>query len=150
MKSFTVEDDLVEMVWKRANPKPFENLSFSEALRRILGTTQVEKELIEKKTRLSTPEEMLAELNAMSEEELEALKQKVKKVSAKRAPSPSPEAWVSSVPELHSISGLRKWKDICNHFGIDTGGDSPRRKLKNWVKSEHPGWPDVPDVECSE
>jgi hypothetical protein len=30
MKNFPVDDDLVALVWERANPRPFENLSFSD------------------------------------------------------------------------------------------------------------------------
>lgn len=36
MPEFPVDDEVVEAVWKRANPKPFENLSFNSALRRVL------------------------------------------------------------------------------------------------------------------
>lgn len=36
MRTFPVEDDLVEMIWARAKPTPFEQLSFSDALRRVL------------------------------------------------------------------------------------------------------------------
>ena len=36
MDKFYVDDDLVELVWQLAKPKPFENLSFSAALRRVL------------------------------------------------------------------------------------------------------------------
>jgi hypothetical protein len=99
-----------------------------------------------KRVRLSTAEEMLAELDSMSEKELEALQLGVKEARAKRASSPRPETWVSSVPELRLASGLRTWKDICDYFEIRTEGDSARRKLKNWVKRNHPGWPEVPDV----
>lgn len=37
MRTFEVDDDLVELVWARANPRPFEQLSFSDALRQVLG-----------------------------------------------------------------------------------------------------------------
>ena len=37
MRSFPVEDDVVELVWAKAKPAPFEQLTFSEALRRILA-----------------------------------------------------------------------------------------------------------------
>jgi len=37
MQQFPVEDDVVVVVWQRANPKPFESLTFSAALRRVLG-----------------------------------------------------------------------------------------------------------------
>lgn len=36
MRTFEVEDDLVALVWARANPQPFEQLTFSDALRRVL------------------------------------------------------------------------------------------------------------------
>lgn len=146
MKSFPVDDDLVTQVWQRANPKPFENLGFSEALRRVLATLNQNPPHEGKRTSLLTTEEMLAELDAMSEEELAALQQKVKEARAKRASSPRPASWVTSVPELRLIPDLKTWKDICDHFGIKTEGDSARRKLKGWVKSKHPQWPEVPDV----
>jgi hypothetical protein len=37
MATFPVDDDVVALVWRLAKPAPFENLSFSEALRRILS-----------------------------------------------------------------------------------------------------------------
>lgn len=37
MHQFEVDDEVVEAVWQRANPRPFENLSFNSALRRVLG-----------------------------------------------------------------------------------------------------------------
>lgn len=37
MKSFPVDDEVVAAVWRKANPKPFENLTFNAALRDILG-----------------------------------------------------------------------------------------------------------------
>ena len=37
MRSFPVDDDLVAMIWERATPQPFEHLSFSDALRRVLS-----------------------------------------------------------------------------------------------------------------
>jgi hypothetical protein len=37
MATFSVDDDVVALVWRLAQPAPFENLSFSEALRRILS-----------------------------------------------------------------------------------------------------------------
>ncbi len=146
MKNFPVDDDLVAQIWQLAHPKPFENPSFSEALRRVLVTLDLNAPHEGKRKSLSTPEEVLAELDAMSEEELAALQQKVKEARAKRASSPRPASWVASVPELHLISGLKTWKDLCDHFGIKTEGDSARRKLKGWVKNKHPQWPEVPDV----
>lgn len=37
MQKFDVDDEVVEAVWERAKPKPFENLNFNSALRRVLG-----------------------------------------------------------------------------------------------------------------
>ncbi|MGB2902689.1 MAG: hypothetical protein WBJ68_11260 [Candidatus Dechloromonas phosphoritropha] len=39
MRQFPVEEDLVALIWQRANPQPFEQLSFSEALRRVLNSS---------------------------------------------------------------------------------------------------------------
>ena len=36
MPQFTVDEDLAALVGKLAKPKPFENLSFNAALRRVL------------------------------------------------------------------------------------------------------------------
>ena len=41
MRTFPVEDDVVELVWAKAKPAPFEQLTFSEALRRILAQAAV-------------------------------------------------------------------------------------------------------------
>ncbi len=38
MRQFPVDEDVVTLVWQRANPKPFEQLSFSNALRRVLSS----------------------------------------------------------------------------------------------------------------
>lgn len=37
MPTFPVDEDLVALIWERAKPAPFEQLSFSEALRRVLN-----------------------------------------------------------------------------------------------------------------
>lgn len=36
MRTFPVDDDVLELVWSKAKPAPFEQLTFSDALRRIL------------------------------------------------------------------------------------------------------------------
>lgn len=36
MQTFSVEDDVIAMVWQAAKPRPFETLTFNDALRRIL------------------------------------------------------------------------------------------------------------------
>jgi Arc/MetJ family transcription regulator len=37
MQQFPVDEEVVAVVWKRANPRPFEQLTFNSALRRVLG-----------------------------------------------------------------------------------------------------------------
>jgi hypothetical protein len=132
MPQFTVDEDLAALVERLAKPKPFENLSFNAALRRVL---QGHFELPKKVERDEELEQLLAEAMAAAN------------VGAKKAPTPSPNDWVAMVPELKARKGLTSWKAICNLLKIDTAGDSARRKLKNWVKSNRPLWPAVPDVD---
>ena len=62
-----------------------------------------------------------------------------------KAPSPSAEDWKNKIPELKTIPSIKTWKSICKHYQIDVGTDSARRKLKKWVKTNKPEWPEVPD-----
>lgn len=128
MPQFNVDEDLAALVERLAKPRPFENLSFNAALRRVLQEhvkpQKVDEEL----------EQLLAESMALA------------KQAPKKAPSPSPEQWAASVPELTNKGGLTTWKAICDLLKIDTGGDSARRRLKNWVKANRPAWPQVPEL----
>jgi len=128
MPQFTVDEDLAALVERLAKPKPFENLSFNAALRRVL------QQRIKPKKADDELEQLLAESMALA-----------KKVP-KKAPSPNPQQWAASVPELKSKKGLTTWKAICDLLKIDTAGDSARRRLKNWVKANRPGWPQVPEL----
>jgi len=128
MPQFTVDEDLAALVERLAKPKPFENLSFNTALRRVL------QQHIKPKKVDDELEQLLAESLALA------------KKAPKKAPSPSPEQWAASVPELKSKRGLTTWRAICDLLKIDTGGDSARRKLKNWVKANRPAWPQVPEI----
>jgi len=132
MPQFTVDDDLAALVEKLAKPKPFENLSFNAALRRVL---QGHIQSLTKAGRDEELEQLLAEAMATAS------------VGPKKAPTPSPIDWVALVPELKARKGLTTWKAICDLLKIDTAGDSARRKLKNWVKANRPSWPAVPDVD---
>lgn len=127
MQQFNVDDDIVALVWKLANPKPFENLTFTAALRRVfreqLGSAP-------KEGNFGGSEEWSRQLTA-----------------PKKAPTPNPSDWVAAVPELQNEKGLGTWKAICTHLKIETAGDSARRKLKNWVKANRPSWPPVPDID---
>ncbi|MGV8935448.1 MAG: hypothetical protein ACOH1I_12525 [Gallionellaceae bacterium] len=128
MPQFTVDEDLAALVEKLAKPKPFENLSFNAALRRVL------QQYIKPKKANDELEQLLAESMAMA------------KKTPKKAPSPSPEQWAASVPELKGKKGLATWQTICDLLKIETAGDSARRKLKNWVKANRPSWPTVPEL----
>lgn len=140
MKQFSVDDDLVALVWQRANPKPFENLSFSEALRRVLATPIGGAPSKQPKKPISA-DELLAEIEAMDSP---PKNYKIKK--RLRASSPKPDDWLERVPELRAITGLNNWQDICEHLGIEVAGDSARRSLQRWVKGNRSDWPAVPDA----
>lgn len=132
MPQFTVDDDLAALVWRLAKPRPFENLSFSAALRRVLHSPIVPAAMDGKHDDL---DELLAEAKAAA------------RAGSKKAPTPSPTEWVATVPELKTRKGLNTWKAVCDVLKIDTAGDSARRKLKNWVKVNRPTWPPVPDID---
>ncbi len=146
MNAFPVDDDLVALIWERAKPKPFENLTFSQALRKVLAIESPENNVLYRTNPRPSAEEMLAELANLDEDHLELLTQKIKETRSQRASSPSAEKWASQIPALRGRSDLRTWKDICDHFEIKVDGDSARRKLLNWVKKNHAEWPPVPDV----
>lgn len=70
MRTFPVDDDLVALVWEQAQPAPFEQLSFSEALRRVLARAKTSEPpraepLARAETRAPDADEMLAELAAL-------------------------------------------------------------------------------------
>lgn len=134
MQRFDVDDDLVEIVWERAKPKPFESLSFSAALRRVLMVSEPQSEVaVASKSKISL-EELLDRARARAASQ------------PKKVPSPSTVQWVASVPELKRYGQLTTWKSVCDVLGIDPAGDSARRKLKAWVASNRPAWPPVPEV----
>ena len=128
MPQFTVDEDIAALVERLAKPKPFENLSFNTALRRVL------QEHIKPKSVDDELEQLLAESLAAAKKE------------PKKTPSPSPQQWAAGIPELKGRKGLNTWKAVCVLLKIDTAGDSARRKLKNWVKANRPNWPSVPEI----
>jgi hypothetical protein len=133
MPSFEVEDDLAELVWRLAKPKPFENLTFGTALRRVLLDANSGAGITES---ASTP----APVRAMSVPRRANEWQK-------KAPSPNPAEWAARVSELRGFKNLTTWQAICDVLRIKVAGDSARRKLRNWVKVNRPNWPDVPAIE---
>lgn len=62
MQSFPVSDDVVSHVWKLAGVKPFEQISFNDALRRVLAIPRLANPVTSPS---KTGEELLAELEAM-------------------------------------------------------------------------------------
>ena len=130
MPQFNVDEDLAALVEKLAKPKPFENLTFNNALRRVLTDLCP----IPKNTDFEDLDQMLARVIEN------------KKNTPKKAPSPSAQQWVALVPELKNNRALTTWKAVCDHLKIDTGGDSARRRLKNWVSENKASWPEVPSI----
>ena len=74
MRTFPVDDDVVALVWETAKPAPFEHLSFSDALRRVLARRPSEAPTClaigEDRRHIEavgpqSAEDMLAELEAM-------------------------------------------------------------------------------------
>jgi hypothetical protein len=132
MQKFDVDDDVAELVARLAKKGAFETLSFNEALRRVfqgqLPSAKLEAEHI-------GLEDLVAQAATTTQQ------------SPKKAPSPNPAEWVSSIPDLKARRGLHSWKAICDALKIDTAGDSARRRLKNWVKINRPSWPPVPDID---
>lgn len=133
MPQFTVDEDLAALIEKLAKPKPFENLTFNSALRRVLENLIAPA----KDNDFDDLDKLLAESMALMA---------ARKKDPKKAPSPDARQWVESVSELKSKKGLSSWKAVCEFLKISTGGDSARRRLKNWVKEHKPAWPEVPDV----
>jgi hypothetical protein len=132
MPAFEVDDDLAELVWRLARPKPFEQLSFSLALRRVLQDSNAQPAKVDVAVR--------------------QIPQPASPVSSnqrwhKKAPSPDPAQWAAGVPELRAHRNLATWQAICDVLRIQVAGDSARRKLRNWVKANRPSWPDVPAIE---
>ncbi len=132
MQKFDVDDDLAALVERLAKKRPFENLLFNDALRRVLQPHQA----------AAKSEENSNELNNLLPEPISSFGREPKK-----APTPSVGAWVEMVPELKSRKGLNNWKAVCVHLKINTAGDSARRKLKSWVRFNRPAWPEVPDID---
>jgi hypothetical protein len=161
MQQFPIDDDLVGFVWRFSNPQPFEQLTFSAALRRVLVGPRIPK--TERDLLLS--EGLLAELDepaavkpltaaeaeqALAEEllaELDALPNVFHKIRKReRKPSPKAKEWAADVPELAGVAGRANWRSLCAHLKVAVGTDSARRRLRAWVAANRPGWPEVPDV----
>lgn len=136
MSQYAVDDDLALRVEQLAKKKPFENLNFNDALRRIveeLQTLKAGQEESRKKLQLDFSKVKLPPAPTGAQ-------------SPKKATSPQPSDWLAKVPELKNKPGLGTWKAICDYLAIETAGDSARRRLKKWVATNRPDWPVVPEV----
>lgn len=134
MPQFEVDNDLVEIVWQLARPKPFEQLTFNAALRRIL---------LDANAVVATPA-------SVGEPPVPGTSHRPLATTGlwqKKAPSPDPTEWAASIPELRGHRDLNTWQAICNVLRIKVAGDSARRKLRNWVKMNKPNWPEVPGID---
>jgi hypothetical protein len=131
MATYEVDDELALVVEKIARKRPFETLTFQEALWRVI------REHVQKAG------------NSGSTDPLEDLMTEVRtQIShgTKKA-SPSVMRWVESVPDLRKHRHLTTWKAVCDHLKVNPGADSARRKLMKWVHINKPDWPPVPDVD---
>jgi hypothetical protein len=132
MQQFEVDDELAALIERLAKSKPFENLSFNDALWRVTRAYVIPSAT---EGSLNPLDKLLGDANAHAAR------------SAKKVPTPSVAEWVASIPDLKGRKDLTTWKAVCTLLKIDTAGDSARRKLKNWVKTSRPGWPPVPDID---
>lgn len=135
MPQFHVDEDLAALVERLAEPKPFEHLSFNNALWRVLNNFV---QLAAKKP--STPDIDADKLLAEAMTFVKARK------APKKMPSPSAKEWAASIPELKGKPEITNWQSICDLFNLKTGGDSARRRLQKWVKQNRPSWPHVPEI----
>ena len=142
MPTFEIQDDVIELISRAVQPRPFESLS--GALSRYFQSQQA----VDAPTRRDrTADELLAELDALPDAEIAArLPNYERKRPRMKAPSPEPSEWAKQIPELRPIAGLGSWKALCDHFDLDTNGDSARRRLHKWVAASHPEWPKVPEA----
>ena len=127
MIQFSVDDDLALQIEQLAKRKPFENITFNEALRRIVDEVWKMREE-------RSPTKVATRVPVFDAS------------AAKKAASPDTSDWLQKVPELKSKKDLRSWKAVCDYLKVNTAGDSARRKLKKWVEINRPDWPEVPDI----
>ena len=83
MTQFPVDDDLAVLVERLAKEKPFENLTFNDALRRVLKNYVIP----------TARDKKGSELDDLLNEPIAIARQ-----SAKKAPTPSPTEWVANIP----------------------------------------------------
>lgn len=125
MPKYHVDADVASKIETLVKKEPFENLTFNDALIRLLALVPSE---------VPNADDILNNL-------LASLPNKSNVKS-----SPRPSEWVKEIPELKNKGKFSTWKSICDFLSIDVGADSARRKLQAWVASNRPHWPKVPEV----
>lgn len=153
MQAYSVDDELAALVERTAREKPFEQLSFNEALWRVMRRYVLGEQLDSSpELRALGPLDGTPKLGhsvslpstlSQPRADLESLLAELRARQPKKAPSPSARQWVDSVPELKDRN-LADWTNICQHLGLDPAGDSARRFLQRWVRTNRPSWPPVP------
>ncbi|MGI2126712.1 hypothetical protein [Shewanella oncorhynchi] len=125
MPKYHVDADVASKIEMLVKKEPFEDLTFNDALIRLLALVPPE---------VPNVDEILNNL-------LASLPSKSNVKS-----SPRPSDWVKKIPELNDKGKFSTWKSICDFLSIEVGADSARRKLQAWVASHRPHWPSVPEV----
>ena len=125
MPKYHVDSDVASKIEMLVKKEPFENITFNEALVRLLVLVPSD---------VSIGDDFLNDL-------LASLPNKSNVKS-----SPRPSEWVKEIPELNDKGKFSTWKSICDSLCIDVGTDSARRKLQAWVASNRTHWPKVPEA----
>lgn len=154
MPKYDVDTGVAVRVANLARRDPFENLSFNDAVLRLVerveGLLNAAKTDTAKGIPLSSLVSGIEAFSQVVPVVLDASNPQIplsQVLGIKKAPSPSATEWVASVPELNPNTGdLTTWTAICNELEIETKGDSARRVLQKWVAENKPEWPKVPDV----
>lgn len=159
VQTYSVDDELAALIEQAAREKPFERLSFNDALWRVVRRYGIGGQS------LATSSEPAQEARALGPLEgspivgrtvnlqsarpqlnadLDAWLAELRSKQPKKAPSPSARLWANSIQELKD-KNLSDWKQICDHLGLDPAGDSARRFLQKWVRINRPSWTPVPN-----
>jgi hypothetical protein len=141
---FQIDEDVVGLIAKAVQPRPFEGMS--TALGRYFRSAAAQSGNSSEGASIDV-NKLLAELEALPDAVIErALPNYERKRPRMKSPSPEPAEWAKQIPNLCSAPEFGSWKALCEHFDLDTNGDSARRRLQKWVAAHHPDWPQVPDA----
>jgi len=123
MPKYDVDEVLAAEIEAFVKKKPFEEMSFSQAVEKLL--------VLAKKAQSSD----ILEIDSSKRDS-----KKLLSASGRR------KAWILQIPELNGKGRFSTWRSICDHLGVDVGTDSARRRLKVWVSENKPDWPKVPNA----